>query len=354
MSANGVNEGQSGTEGLADNLELMRFGVGGKIPVYGRLLELLQARIDGELGARLADAWQGRRFFIHYDRPLLILAAIRFDAFQTGPSHPLWNAIVAREPDLAAATGEALDAALAPDRPRAWNAIATRHVQTNETSRAVAWLWPAAIVGERAIALADIGCSAGLNLVVERLPAPWTDAASGAPIDVARAPRIAARLGIDARPLDVTDDDSATWLRAAIWPGQTARQERLDLAIDAMRAARTSASPPVIITGHAGDAPAHLARLDAELPPGGVVVAYQTVMREYIPPDERAAYQAAMKAWVAGAPGRALWIELEWGGDGATPDCPAGIFAHVGEVSLRLARCDYHPAKLWIDEAAVA
>ena len=58
-------------------------------------------------------------------------------------------------------------------------------MKTNETSRALAWLWPASLAGGgRRIALADVGASAGLNLVADALPNPWTTE-DGSPLEVA-------------------------------------------------------------------------------------------------------------------------------------------------------------------------
>jgi hypothetical protein len=44
-------------------------------------------------------------------------------------------------------------------------------------------------------------------------------------------PGIAARLGIDHDPVDITDADRRRWLLACVWPG-TGRQERLRAAMD--------------------------------------------------------------------------------------------------------------------------
>jgi hypothetical protein len=73
-------------------------------------------------------------------------------------------------------------AAIAPERTRFWQALRERAVQTNETTRAVTWLWPAALLGaagkRRAIALVDIGTSAGLNLTADALPRTSSSAAT--------------------------------------------------------------------------------------------------------------------------------------------------------------------------------
>ncbi len=59
-------------------------------------------------------------------------------------------------------------------------------------------------------------------------------------------PTIAARLGIDQRPIDVTDDGEARWLEACVWPDQADRFHRLVAAIDIARS-----TPPEILAGDA-------------------------------------------------------------------------------------------------------
>jgi hypothetical protein len=348
-------DGRTGIDGFAADLELQRAAIGERVPVYGVLFGHVLALLDGELGERLANAWRDRRFFIFYDRPLLLLTALRHDAMAEGPAHPLHAALVADPPQVAAATREALVAALAPERTRAWRSLSGRVVQTNETSRAVAWRWPATFAGARPLVLVDLGASAGLNLVAGALPAIWSDAA-GAPLPVAGDERVVARMGLDARPLDVRDDDVAAWLRAAVWPGETARLARLDAAIAAMRAARATggaAAPELHATSLAGARPL-LDEITARAPRDALVLAYQTVVREYVSPDERAAYDASMRAWLASAePGRAAWIELEIARGGwSDPIHPAALDAHINDQTLRLARCDFHPRELVVDESA--
>src|SRR5262249_48846476 len=149
-----------------------------------------------------------------------------------------------------AATRAALAEALAAAPARLHVDLATRAVQTNETSRAVAWLWPAwlagcgasgegqlagpspsregrnpsegseVVAGGRPLALADVGCSGGLNLIADALPRPWKDPA-GQSVPTAARVRALGRLGLDARPLDVGRDLDVAWLRACIWPGET-------------------------------------------------------------------------------------------------------------------------------------
>jgi hypothetical protein len=343
-------EPRAGTDGLAADLERQRAAIGERVPVYGELLRLAAELLDDEPGARLAQAWGARRFFAFYDRPLLLLTAIRADALAEGPAHLLWEAIAAERPRVEAATLDGLRAALAPERARVWRALAARIVQTNETTRAVAWRWPAFLAGSRPIALVDLGCSAGLNLVAGALPAMWT--AGGAPLPVAGDDRVVARVGIDANPLDVRSDDDAAWLRAAVWPGDPARAARLDAAIAAMRATHGPTAPELIASPLAG-APEVLAKVAARVPPRTLILAYQTIVREYLSDPDRVAHEEGMRSFLRSVrPGDAVWVELELDRRGGRGGYLAALDAHHAGGTLRLAHCDFHPRELLVDENA--
>jgi hypothetical protein len=350
--------GRIGIDGLREDLTRQREHVAGRSPPYERALALLPALLDGPAGRYLAAAWEHRTFHAYYERPLLLLATLHADARAEGPSHPLFAAFAAEPPDPGSVTVGALAAALA--RERVHVALAHRDVQTNEPSRAVVWRWPAALAGAsnggRPIALADVGASAGLNLVADALPASWT-AEDGEPIEVASAIQAMARLGLDPAPLDATDQADADWLRACVWPGEPERAARLEAALAAFRAARPRPDAPVLVPLAARAAPARLDLL-SEIDRGALVLAYQTVMRDFLEPEERTEYEAGMRNWVAThPPGDALWVELEGAPDATDREHAAAIVAHVrapdGRVRrLELARCGFHPTRLAVDRRA--
>ena len=348
-----------GLEGLDDDLRRQREHVLGRSPSYDRALALLPEVLAGPPGGWVEASWKGRTFHAWYDRPLLLLAAMRADALAEGPAHPLHAAFTGERPDPDAVDEDRLAAALAPDRHRAHAALRSRGVQTNETTRAVAWLWPAAIAGlggpGRPLALADLGASAGLNLVADVLPNVWTDEA-GAPLEVARDVDAVARLGLDVAPLDATDEDDARWLLACVWPGETVRERRLEEALEAFVGARTRVNAPVLVPVAARSMPARLdalsgTHLDV------TVLAYQSLVRDYLAPEERAEYEAGMRAWIgAHPPGRAIWIELELAPEKGpeTSTIQATVRAPGGEVrTLVLARCSHHPSRVVRDRASV-
>src|SRR4051812_9485751 len=90
---------------FVDDMAQWRRAAGSRAPSYHRILQELAAVLaeDSREGADLVDrfraAWAGRTFRIFYDRPLLLLAALRMDALVEGDVHPLWSALVSPEPD---------------------------------------------------------------------------------------------------------------------------------------------------------------------------------------------------------------------------------------------------------------
>jgi hypothetical protein len=363
-----------GLEGFGDDARAWRAAVGARVPVYDRLLEAAAGIFERPAGSlenaardRIEAAWRERKFEAAYDRPLLLLAALRAEALRSGPRHPLFAAVGAAEVDPEAASRQALAGALADAPARLFVDLATRSVQTNETSRAVAWLWPAAMAGcaggKRPLALYDIGCSAGLNLVAERLPTPWGDPA-GKPLPVAANARIVARHGFDSHPLDVRRTDDVLWLRACVWPGETGRLLRLDQAIAAFGAAAATPDAPSLRISDAADVPARIDQLSRAAPPETLLLAYQTVMRDYLPKAIKTRYLAAMTDWVMAQPAagpRRIWIELEAARDAGEdpPRPPMALTAHLADgadraQALTLARCGYHPDRLVLEPSAVA
>ncbi|MHB8873548.1 MAG: DUF2332 family protein [Myxococcaceae bacterium] len=344
-------------EGLSEDLRAQREFLEARVPVYARLLEALPRVIQGAVAGRLERAWADREFFTFYDRPLLLLAALRFDALSEGASHPLYPALVPDPPQPGAVSEAALSAAMAQSRDRFWEAAARRTVQTNEASRGVAWLWPAHLLARAGrvpeLALVDLGASAGLNLVADALPSRWI-AQAGAPLALEPRPGIALRLGLDLAPLDVRDPASAQWLRACIWPGETSRLERLESMIEQFRLQASRPDGPRLEVCDLTSAADRLRRLPPQLP----ALAFQTIVRDYLSPAARDSYERSMRDWLRqSVPAHALWVELELADPEAPPDRVAALTVHLFDGhalhELVLARTHPHPHRLFVDEAAV-
>ena len=129
---------------------------------------------------------------------------------------------------------------------------AMRRTQTNEVGRCVALR--AAIASLRldgAVGLLDVGCSAGLNLLVDAYGCDYGAVRVGPAqaMPVLRCsllgavpplvlPEVTARVGLDLSPVDAGDDDAVAWLLACLWPDDLERFERLDQAVSLARSRR--------------------------------------------------------------------------------------------------------------------
>jgi hypothetical protein len=237
--------------------ELVRMFVAGarSSPLYQRLGAALAEQPDTL--ALLNEAPPTQR------HPVLLFAAIH-DLLLQGAHHELagWYPSVTGQsvPDDDPAV--ALSSFARNYRDEIVAIVRTRSTQTNEVGR-VGPLGAALATIERPLALLELGCSAGLNLLVERYRREYlvdgsvvaasgpadaavvvrTDCSRGAPSHVGPVD-IVERLGIDLNPIDVSDDAEAAWLEACVWPDEMARVARLRNALTVARSA-----PPNLITG---------------------------------------------------------------------------------------------------------
>ncbi len=146
-------------------------------------------------------------------------------------------------------------------------AIAVRHeTRTNETGHC-AVLYPAIAeatrrVGAKSVGLIDVGCSAGLNLNVDRVGITYSNGQFlGDPSSLVQMsssivgdrllptrsiPEVVVRLGVDVDPLDVTDADDTRWLRACLGPDQSERVTSLETEM-----ALAATAPPRLLQGDA-------------------------------------------------------------------------------------------------------
>jgi hypothetical protein len=126
--------------------------------------------------------------------------------------------------------------------------VRTRTTQTNEPTRCAAVLPAVARLAARiqgAIALVELGASAGLLLHLDRYryrygDLEWGPPSAGALITTQfrgpfsadlHVPCITARVGIDLDPLTPDNPDDVGWLRACVWPEHVDRLARLDAAL---------------------------------------------------------------------------------------------------------------------------
>ena len=233
---------------------------------------------------------------LRWNLPLRLLAAIHYLALD------------GRAPELArayAGEGEvwpAFRGTLERESERAERFLREQGMQTNEVQRCYGLL-PAFLLAARetgkALDLIELGPSAGFNLLWDRYAYRYGDERWGdddAPIELAgelRAPLpdgllavvpvVRKRIGIDLNPVDVTSEHGARLLRAFVWPDQHERLERLERAIEVVRA-----NPPQILRGD------YLERLEpmlAERSSKTLTVVFQTASLFHLSSEERERFE---------------------------------------------------------------
>ena len=259
--------------------------------------------------------------------PTVILAALHDLALQ-GRAPRLADAYARR--DLDAAPAAAIDTLVS--LTDAVVAIAThRQTQTNETGRG-AVLYPAiahavAQLGATRIGLVDVGCSAGLNLSVDRAGITYSNGVflgdPASPLQLTcevrgdravpdRAlPTVTARVGVDLNPVDPRVDEDARWLRACLWPDQPERVARLDAAI-----ALAADAPPALLQGDAIDV---LPDAFALVPADAIPVVTTTWALSYFPLESRLRFLRRLDEAAAHRP--VAWVSGE--GVGIAPAVPS-------------------------------
>jgi hypothetical protein len=258
--------------------------------------------------------------------PTVILAALH-DLALAGRAPALAAAYAAADGDAAA--GAAIDTLL-----RMTDSVVTiaarRPTRTGETGRC-AVLYPAIAeaarrAGTNAVGLIDVGCSAGLNLNVDRVGISYSNGPSlgdpsspvqlsssvvgDRPLPTRAMPEVVARVGVDLDPVDVTDADDARWLRACLWPGQPERVARLEAEM-----ALAVTAPPLLLRGNAVEVlPDALTRVPADALP--VVITTWALSR--FPLESRLRFLDHLGEAAAG---RAVaWVSAE--GVGVAPAIP--------------------------------
>ncbi|WP_433159564.1 DUF2332 domain-containing protein [Kribbella sp. CA-247076] len=189
-------------------------------------------------------------------QPALILAALH-DLALSGQSPALAAAYAAGGDD---AVGVAVET-LVRSADDVAGIAGRRVVRGNEGGRG-AVLYPAVaqVADGRAVGLIDVGCSAGLNLTVDRVgiaysngqylgdetsPVQLTCSVVGDRALPTRAmPEVVTRIGVDVDPVDVTDPEESRWLRACVPPDQPEKLARLEAEL-----ALATSAPPELVQG---------------------------------------------------------------------------------------------------------
>lgn len=221
--------------------------------------------------------------------------------------------------------------------------VATRRTQTNSVRRC-AVLYPAfswvARQSDGPLAIVELGASAGLNLNWDRYRYSYGDRdpigdrgspatarsvvrGDGEPPLPVDPPSVSSRVGVDLHPLDVTDPEDQTWLRALVWPEHEDRHRVLQYATDV-----ADSHPPTLVRG---DAVGTLPGLVGSLPRDHTVVVYDTLLRYQLDDETDRRLQKTIAA--LGADRDLHWLS----GHGAADDYDHAIeLAHATVVDGRL------------------
>ena len=185
--------------------------------------------------------------------------------------------------------------------------VATRSTQTNEVGRCALFLLGLEVLQDEGLgpfSLVDVGTSAGLTLLMDRFryrfePDEGETHELGNPSTVelvcgtrgpaprpTAIPSIARRVGLDASPIDVADDDAVRWLEACVWPDQQDRFDRLRAAIALARSEPPDIRPQI----RRGDAVDDVGSIVREVATAGHPVVLNSWVLNYLPEERRRRY----------------------------------------------------------------
>jgi hypothetical protein len=234
--------------------------------------------------------------------------------------------------------------------------VQEQDVQTNEVQRCYGLL-PAFLTlardSGRPLDLVELGPSAGLNLLWDRYRYVYDGSAWGAevaPLVLAGElrgplpdglldvePVVNRRLGIDLNPVDVTTEEGSLLLQCFVWVGQTARLERLRLAIEAVRA-----DPPELVRG---DYVELLPEVLAARNRDALTVVFETASTMYLSDEQRTALDATLDE--AGRAGPLAFLTTTQRGEESLPFWPVRLTTWPGGEERLLAHMDFHGA--WLE-----
>lgn len=171
--------------------------------------------------------------------------------------------------------------------------------------RAPLWIAPAALffqVRDQPFHIVEVNAGAGLNLLADTISKP----------PAFDSELVAARIGLDQKPLDLDDIAQRRWLTAGIMPENLDAIEALDRAIDVLIAKRREDPNHIQLAAcPAESAPRFIAK---NIPPddpevGLLLLNMATTSR--MSDEEYQAYSGSIAELMKSWGGRCLWVEVE-------------------------------------------
>lgn len=290
-------------------------------PFNALLCDLLAERLsaDTPLGRRL-DQWPGNA---HDDALALRVTGALHARVRSGKA----PALAALYPPAPLPDADALWAALDPElaAPALCRWLESPP-QTNEVARSAA-LMPCFLTVAREtglpLALFELGCSGGLNLMPDRYGYRLGGVEAGDPDSLLRLEpewigppppalplRIASRAGVDLNPPELSDPAARARMLAYVWPDQFGRLERMATAM-----AILSEAPPEIVRGDAAD----FVESRVWPVPGVATTVFHSIAMQYFsaPSKARIAAHLAKAGAAATAHAPLAWIRMEQDEPGA-------------------------------------
>lgn len=331
----------------------------------------LYARLGHALADDPAALELARRIRTGQSRPDLLLAVIH-ELVLSEPDHPA----AAFYPSVTATPAPGDPAPAVLDLVRSHHdliaeRLMVRLVQTNEVGRC-SYLAPAIrhaarLEGDMPIALFEIGASAGLNLLLDKIDYRYrsTTISTSVPASTSstdlpgreerlvvhadlRGPHrppthpvsVAWRGGIDLNPLDLRNAADRGWLRALVWPDIQTRRDRLE------RALAIAANTHDSIRIHRHDATEPWIHLLADVAPRAHLVVFHTAVLAHM--TEAAREAAAARVLQASELRPLSWIQAEPRADGDRKRLRL-LRCRDGRVEVEYPLGSYHPHGAWLE-----
>jgi|GEM_PF-3086979 len=253
----------------------------------------------------VAKAWEKRSFVAWSEAWGLYMTALHCEALSDADS-PLVPFFPSCGGTAEAEPGPGLARFFAKPPASFYENLRLRHRRTYIAARASLWISPALLFFQRKrrlpFYLVEVNAGAGLNLAADAVTK----------VKGFDSEAIAARIGLDPNPLDISDLGHRRWLTAGVWPDNLQGIVELDAAIDAVskQTARDAAflqlaaCPPE-------KAPAFVAKnVPAGEPDVGLLILNMATTSR-MSDAEYAAYAAGISAALKPWDDRGLWVEVE-------------------------------------------
>ncbi len=271
----------------------------------------------------------------HARQPNLLLAAVHYLVLRRSaavgglPADPTLDRLSAIYRTQAAHVdaGDAFVDVVLSHRSELAALLESRFTQTNECGRSATLALALQAVASRyrnaqpaSLALIDAGCSAGLNLAVDRYRLDFGPSGAIGPaggtrvVSELRGPNVAGalplrseldaigwRVGLERAPVDLGDDTAIDWMLACLWPEHPHRLERATEAFADLRA-----DPPRIV---AGDMVDDLSELIARAPDDMLVTVLTSWAAAYLRPADRERLLEVLR--VASFERPVVWVGME-------------------------------------------